>query len=68
MHRFKKMKLVSLLVVLMMVGGLVPLVAPQAASAAPNFSSLNNLSAMYYWLAQDTTSTDCPPNVICEAP
>ncbi len=54
MHCFKKMKLVSLLVVLMMIMGLVPLVAPQAASAAPDFSSLNSLAPMYYWLAQNT--------------
>jgi hypothetical protein len=54
MHRFKKMKFVSLLVALMMALSLIPLVAPQVASAAPSFSSLNSLSSMYASLAQDT--------------
>ncbi len=55
MHRFKKMKLVSMLTVLVMAFGLISFAAPQAASASsPSFSSLNSLSSVYFYLARDT--------------
>jgi hypothetical protein len=58
MHRFKKMRLVSLLVALVMAFGLAPLASPQAASAdasATLASISNQIQAVNYWLAKDPT-------------
>jgi len=52
MYRFKKMRMVSLLVVLVMAFGLVPLAAPQGASADISAVS-KNLQAVYFWLGKD---------------
>jgi hypothetical protein len=65
MHRFKKMKLVSMLVVLVMTFGLIPFAAPQVASA--DFSStvngiMNQITAANYWLNEDTAGQSAVTN------
>ena len=60
MHRLKKMKLVSMLVVLVMAFGLIPFAAPQGASAALDPAALlagvvAQMQAVNYWLGKDTT-------------